>query len=97
MNNSASQHANVLALLLKQIADQKGITPEDIASDTGLGIGTVYRFFDLKFKPSLELFLEIAVSLGVNFFLEDKEGITDLTQAFNKAMDQLKQMNYEKL
>lgn len=76
-------------LLLKEIATVKGITHEDIANKTGLKRPNVTRFFALNHKPTLDIFLQVAKSIGVNFFFEDKEQKSDLTVCFNRAMDEL--------
>jgi len=79
----------VFVLLLKHIAEKKGISQNDIAGKTGFAQSHIARMFSLKFSPSLKNFLAIAQSIGVNFFVEDKESDTDLSQAFEKAMTEL--------
>lgn len=63
----------VLVLLLKEIAEQKGITQNEIAETTGMMQSAVSRFFSLKFKPTLDTFLQIAKAVKVNFFFQDQE------------------------
>ena len=75
----------LLVLLLKQIADQKGITQGQIAEKTGLLQSNISRFFSLKYKPTLDTFLQIAKAIKVNFFFEDQDSKSD----FNIAMEQL--------
>jgi DNA-binding phage protein len=87
--NSNEQHWMLLVLLLKEIADKKGITQMQIANDTGLIQSNVSRFFSLKYKPTLDTFLQVAKSIKVNFFFEDQEDKSDLNQCFEKAMEQL--------
>ena len=91
MDNKKNQneHWKVLVLLLKEIANQKGISQIEISEQTGMLQSAVSRFFSLKFKPTLDTFLQVAQSLKVNFFFEDQEGKTDLNIAFEKAMEQL--------
>ena len=91
MDNKKNQneHWKVLVLLLKEIADQKGISQNEISERTGMLQSAVSRFFSLKFKPTLETFLQVAQAVKVNFFFEDQEGKTDLNIAFEKAMTEL--------
>ena len=91
MDNKKNQneHWKVLVLLLKEIADQKGISQNEISERTGMLQSAVSRFFSLKFKPTLDTFLQVAQALKVNFFFEDQEGKTDLNIAFEKAMTEL--------
>ncbi len=86
MNNN---NWKVLVLLLKEIADNKGITQLEISERTGMLQSAVSRFFSLKFKPTLETFLQVAQALKINFFFEDQENKTDLNIAFEKAMTEL--------
>ena len=79
----------LLVLILKNIAEDKGITHQQIADETGLIKSNVTRFFSLKYKPNLDTFLQIAKSVKVNFFFEDKESKTDLNVMFEKAMEQI--------
>lgn len=83
------QHWRLLVLILKNIAEDKGITQQQIAAETGLHQSSVSRFFQAKFKPGLDVFLTIAKAVKVNFFFEDQESITDLNIIFEKAMEQL--------
>ena len=85
-NKNQNEHWKVLVLLLKEIADQKGISQNEISEKTGMLQSAVSRFYSLKFKPTLETFLQVAQALKVNFFFEDQEGKTDLNIAFEKAM-----------
>lgn len=87
--NIENKHWEVLVLLLKEIAAEKNITQDKIAEKTGLTQSNVSRFFALKYKPTLPTFLEIATSIGVNFFFEDKESKTDLNACFERAMEAL--------
>lgn len=79
----------ILVLLLQEIAIQKGITQNQIADQTGLIQSNVSRFFSLKYKPTLDTFLQVAKAIKVNFFFEDQESKTDLNLAFEKAMEEL--------
>ncbi len=88
-NKNNNEHWKVLVLLLKEIADNKGITQLEISERTGMLQSAVSRFFSLKFKPTLETFLQVAQALKINFFFEDQEEKTDLNIAFEKAMMEL--------
>ena len=88
-NNNQNEHWKVLVLLLKEIADDKNITQQQIADATGLKQSNVSRFFSLKYKPNLDVFLQIANAIQVNFFFEDRESKTDLNALFEKAMQML--------
>jgi len=83
------EHWKVLVLLLKEIAEDKGITQQQIADQTGLLRSNVSRLFSLKYKPNLDVFLKVAQAVKVNFFFEDREGKTELNVLFEKAMDKL--------
>ena len=88
-NKNQNEHWKVLVLLLKEIADSKGNTQLEISEQTGMLQSAISRFFSLKFKPTLDTFLQIAKALKVNFFFEDQENKTDLNLAFEKAMMEL--------
>jgi len=79
----------LFVLLLKEIADQKSITQNEIAEKSGLLQSNVSRFFSLKYKPTLDTFLQVAKAIKVNFFFEDQEDKSDLNLAFEKAMTAL--------
>lgn len=82
-------HWKVLVTFLEQIARQKGITQDQIAAITGMKQSSISRLFSLNYVPKLHTFLSIAQAVGVNFFFEDKEGISDLTKGFEAAMEKL--------
>lgn len=83
------QQWKLLVLLLKYIAEAKGITQIEIAEKTGLKQSNVSRLFSLKYPPTLRVFLQIVTALEVNFFFEDKENKTDSSVIFEKAMTEL--------
>lgn len=91
MNNQNNQNEQwkLLVLILKEIADSKGISQIEIAERSGLIQSNISRFFALKFKPTLDTFLQVAKAIKVNFFFEDQENQTDLNVAFEKAMTEL--------
>lgn len=88
-NQNQNEQWQLLVLLLKEIADQKKITQEQIAHQTGMLQNSVSRFFSLKFKPTLHTFLVIAKAIKVNFFFEDQEDKSNLNQCFERAMETL--------
>ena len=59
-----------LVSFLRETATRKGITNEYISNQTGLSQPAVSRFFKAKHKPSLQMFLEVAKTVGVNVFLD---------------------------
>ena len=79
----------LLVLILKQIASEKGITQEQIAEATGYQRQNVNRVFSLRYSPRLDVFINIAKAVGVNFFFEDKDGTTELDLIFEQAMTEL--------
>lgn len=85
--NRENEQWKLLVLLLKNIAEDKGITHQQIADETGLIRSNVSRFFGVRYKPNLEVFLRIAQAVKVNIFFEDKESKTDLNLMFEKAME----------
>ncbi len=88
-NKNQNEQWMLLVLILKEIADKKGITQEVIEKKSGLIQSNISRFFSLKYKPNLDTFLKIAKAIEVNFFFEDKESKTDLNQCFERAMEEL--------
>lgn len=87
--NTNEQQWMLLVLLLKEIADEKGISIKEIASRAEMHQSSVSRFFSLKFKPTLDTFLIISKTIKVNFFFEDQESKTNLNEAFERAMTAL--------
>ena len=87
--NNENQQWQLLVLLLKEIADQKNITQNEIADKSGLRQSHISRFFSLKYCPNLDTFLKVAKAIKVNFFFEDQENKADLSIMFEKAMVEL--------
>ena len=87
--NNQNEQWKLLVLLLKEIAESKGITQNEIAEKSEMHQSHVSRFFALKFPPNLHTFLKVAEAIKVNFFFEDQENKTDLNVSFEKAMEQL--------
>ena len=79
----------LLVLLLQQIAEQKGLTQQQIAEKSEMHQSHISRFFALKYAPNMDTFLKVSKAIGVNFFFEDQESKTDLNLAMEKAMEEL--------
>lgn len=89
IQNNKNEQWQLLVLLLKEIADQKNLTQNEIAELSGLRQSHVSRFFSLKYCPNLDTFLKVAKAVKVNFFFEDQENNSNLNLAFEKAMTEL--------
>lgn len=87
--NNQNEQWKLLVLLLKEIAENKGITQNEIADKTGLLQSNISRFFALKYNPTLDTFLQVAKAINVNFFFEDQDSKTDLNLMMEKAMTEL--------
>lgn len=79
----------ILVQLLREIAEEKQITQEHIAKETGMHFSNVSRFFALKYCPRLDTFLAVAKAIGINFFFEDRDNQTDLNKLMELAMQHL--------
>ena len=88
-NNNQDQQWKLLVLLLKEIAESKGITQNQIGEIAEMHQSHVSRFFGLKFPPNMNTFLKVAKAINVNFFFEDKDSKTDMNIVFEKAMTEL--------
>jgi transcriptional regulator with XRE-family HTH domain len=82
-------HWKALVLLLKIIAEDKGITQQEIAMGTGIHQSAIARIFALRTCPTIDTFLKLAHTIGVNIFIEDKASTTELNVLFERAMEQL--------
>ncbi len=87
--NAKTPDWKILVQLLKEIADEKGISQMVIADRTGYTQSNISRIFSLRYTPRLDVFLNIARAIDVNFFFEDKESKTDLSVLFERAMTEL--------
>lgn len=88
-NEANEQHWKLLVLLIREIATEKGISISEIAEKCNMKQPSVSRIFSLKYSPTMENFIKICNAVKVNFFFEDKESKTDLSEMFNRAMDAL--------
>ena len=87
--NNQNEQWKLLVVILKEIAEAKGVSQIEIAEKSELLQSNISRFFSLKYKPTLDTFLQVAKAVNVNFFFEDKDATTDLNLAFEKAMTEL--------
>lgn len=76
----------VFVLLLKKIAEQKGISFGEIEEKSGVDSE---KFFNLSTPPRFDHFLKVAKAIQINFFIEDREGKTELNKLFESAMEYL--------
>lgn len=84
MNNETK----VFIGILKELAQQRGLTNYAIAQLTGVTEPTISRYFNFKSVPPLDNFLAIAKEVGVVFFFEAKDDTVDLDTAFKNASKQ---------
>lgn len=89
IDNSTEQQWRLLVLLLKQAAEEKGVTHEQLADATGFQRSNITRVFGLKYCPNLRTYLAIAKALDLNLFFETTDSNTELNVLFERAMDQL--------
>ena len=89
-NQSTEQHWQVLVLLLKNIAAEKGITREQISDKTGMKASSISRIFSLRYRVTLANYVSIAQAIGVNLFIEDKDSkaVEDAEEALRKEQEQ---------
>lgn len=76
-------------LILREIANEKKISQEEIAKRTGLHQSNVARLFSMKYSPTLQMFLKICRAVEINLFIESKDSESDFNQLFEKAMSEL--------
>lgn len=88
-NTTNEQQWQLLVVILKKIAEEKGLSQLEIAKKTGLKTSNLSRMFGLQYCPNLRTFVKVAKAIGINFFFEDKESDTDLTKVFEAAMEEL--------
>ncbi len=75
MNNILlNQARELIAGFLVNRRKELGMTQQDLADATGLGIQTIKRMEDAKFWPNLKQFLIVCHALNAYFFVEEKEG-----------------------
>lgn len=91
MKNKQEQNANeqswrLSVQILREIAEAKGISQQEIANRTGMKRPSISRIFSHKFSPTLKTFILIAKAIEVNFFFEDKERKVELNVMFERAM-----------
>lgn len=88
-NKGNEEHWMLLVLLLKEVADQRGISQEKLAEMSGLKQSNISRMFSMKYCPNLRTYLRLSKALQLNVFFETRDAEDDLTQAFERAMSAL--------
>lgn len=78
------KHCQVMLLLLKKIAQEKGLSDQEIADRIGFQRGNVNRMLNGRYLPTMKNCVKIAHAIGVRFLFEDKAGISDLAKAFDE-------------
>ena len=77
MNNKQAtpenEHWKVLVLLLKEVAEQKKLTKQEVADTAGITQSNLSRLFAVKYKPNLDLFLRVANAVGLHVYLDNKK------------------------
>jgi len=68
----------MLLQYLKRVAYEKKISPTEIAAKTGFTENNVIRMLAGRYSPTLENFIKLANSVGVYFFIIDKDEDSDL-------------------
>lgn len=76
----------LLLFFIRNVAAEKGVTHQQIAEATGFKRANVSRMLAAKYKPNLDNFLALCRAVGLNLFIEDKEGDSVINAAFEKAM-----------
>ena len=71
---------------LRQCADEKGISINDIADRTGLHQSAVSRFFSASPSPTLDSLILIGDAVGVYFFIADKTADSDAADMMRNRM-----------
>jgi len=92
MNENQNPHPDTwkaFVLFIHEIARAKGITSETIAKRTGMHASSIRRMFQLRYCPSLEMWLKIIKAIEINIHFEDRESKTELNVLFEKAMTEL--------
>lgn len=78
------EHSKFIMNLLKEIAEKKSITQEDIAQKTGFTQSNISRMFAGKYSPKIDNVLALCNAIGVNIFIQDKDGDEILSKIINK-------------
>jgi DNA-binding phage protein len=89
MNNKFApieEHWQINVLLLKKIAERKGMSQYKIAELTGFTQSNINRIFALKFCPNLRTFIAIARALECNFYIESRDSTSIDNTLMEEAM-----------
>lgn len=88
-DEEADRHWQLLVSMLRHIAQDSNISNVAIARETGYNDTNVSRIFNLRYCPSMKVFLNVAKACRVNFFFESKDAKTDLNILMERAMADL--------
>lgn len=69
-SNATASNWQEIVLELKSIAEQQGVTQDQIADRTGLIQSNVSRIFNLKFIPRISTLTAIAKALNVEIIIK---------------------------
>lgn len=61
-----------VVLMIRDAAEQKGITQDEIARKTGLIQSNISRIFNLKHPPLISTLVSIAEAVGVEIIIKDE-------------------------
>ncbi len=87
----------ILVLLLQQIAEQKGLTQQQIAEKAQMHQSHISRFFALKYAPNMDTFFKVSKAINVNVFCEDQENKVDIGLSYKNAVQELLNKNINQL
>jgi len=71
--NNQNEKWKLLVLVLKETAESKGVTQNEIANNTGLIQSNISRFFSLRYKPNLETLIKISNALNCKITITENE------------------------
>lgn len=83
-----NKETKVFIGILKELAQQRGLTNYAIAQRTGVTEPTISRYFNFKSVPPLDNFVAIAKAVGVACFFQATDHTIDLKTAFKNASKQ---------
>jgi len=72
-HNLQSEEWKKIVIQLREVADQKGITQEEISDKTGMLQSGISRIFSMAYIPKISTLVLIANALGVELNIKDKE------------------------
>ncbi len=81
--------SRALVLLIKKIAESKGITQLEMSEKSGIAQSNVSATFAGLRTPNLSTFVKLCSAVGVRIFIEDRDEQSDLSKLFQEAMDEV--------